>query len=99
MEYNPESASTDQRLEFLKWLTDQTVTALRNSVGNPTAIQTAITTFVQHAIAAHMSIEDIENMLGINEPSIMDLAQLSEADEEIVIDAFELYVNNEPQRH
>jgi hypothetical protein len=38
---------------------------------------------------AYLPFEEIEEVLGINEPCIMDLAELSEADEEAVVDAFE----------
>ncbi|RZA01738.1 MAG: hypothetical protein EOO68_10155 [Moraxellaceae bacterium] len=94
MEYIPESSSPEQRMEFLKWLTEQTVADLNKSTANPSAIQSAINVFLERAKAARLSMEEIENLLGISEPSIMDLAQLSDADEELVIDAFELFSNN-----
>ncbi|GGY72189.1 hypothetical protein GCM10011613_16430 [Cellvibrio zantedeschiae] len=70
-------------------LINVTVNALKAAKGNRDALASAITQFLNDARAAHLEIEEIENILGVNEPSIMDLAELSEDDEEIVIDAFE----------
>jgi hypothetical protein len=53
----------------------------------------AVNQYINRARTAHLSEEDIENILGVNEPSIMDLAMLSDDDEEIVVDAFEELVS------
>ncbi|WP_039913242.1 hypothetical protein [Cellvibrio mixtus] len=81
--------SPEDRAAFFQWLTSQTVSALQAARDNETALHDAIRTYVKHALAAHLSFEEIEDLLGISEPSIMDLAELSEADEESVVDAFE----------
>lgn len=83
------NSSVDDRTLFIDWLTANTVAELQAARGNEAALHQAIKTYVQHALAAELPFEDIEEILGINEPCIMDLAELSEADEEAVVDAFE----------
>lgn len=83
------NTSPVDRAAFLQWLTAQTVTALQAARDNELALHDAIKTYVERALAAHLDIEAIEDLLGISEPSIMDLAQLSEANEAIVVAAFE----------
>ncbi len=83
---NPSAAD---RETFVNWLVANTVAELQTARGNETALHQAVKTYVHHALAAELPFEDIEEILGINEPCIMDLAELSEADEEAVVDAFE----------
>jgi hypothetical protein len=81
--------SSEDHAAFTQWLTEQTVAELQAARGNEEALHNAIKTYVQHALQAHLPFEEIEELLGINEPCIMDLAELTEADEEAVVDAFE----------
>jgi len=81
--------SDEDRTAFIQWLTEQTVAELQAARDNETALHAAVKNYVKHALDAHLPFEDIEELLGINEPCIMDLAELSEADEEAVVDAFE----------
>ena len=90
--------SPENREEFINWLTAQTVADLKNAQGDAGAIETAIKIYIQRATAANLTEDDIEDILGVNEPSIMDLAELSEADEEIVVDVFEEYLNRDKKR-
>lgn len=83
------NTSEADRAAFIQWLTTQTVTELQAARDKESAIHDAVKNYVTHALNAHLPFEDIEEILGINEPSIMDLAELSEADEEAVVDAFE----------
>lgn len=88
--YNASTNNSDaDRSAFIDWLTAQTVAELQAARANESALHQAIKNYVAHALNAELSFEDIEEILGINEPSIMDLAELSEADEEAVVDAFE----------
>lgn len=90
MNYDARTNTSDSdRTAFIQWLTEQTVTELQAARDNETALHTAIKNYVKHALDAHLPFEDIEELLGINEPCIMDLAELSEADEEAVVDMFE----------
>lgn len=90
MNYDARTNTSDaDRTAFVQWLTDQTVAELQAARGNETNIHAAVKTYVKHALDAYLPFEDIEEILGINEPCIMDLAELSEADEEAVVDAFE----------
>ena len=94
MDYNSVTDTSPERhAEFIDWLSTQTVAALKNAQGNSSALQEVIQQYLLKATAASLALEDIENLLGVNEPCIMDLADLSEADEEIVIDAFEAFAN------
>lgn len=92
---NPETYNTstnnspEDRAAFIQWLTNKTVTELQAARDNETALHEAIKNYVKHALAAELAFEDIEEILGINEPCIMDLAELSDTDEESVVDAFE----------
>lgn len=81
--------SAEDRATFIQWLTEQTVAELQAARDNEAALHEAIKNYVKHALAAELAFEDIEEILGINEPCIMDLAELSETDEEAVVDAFE----------
>ena len=85
--------SAEKHAEFIEWISAHTVTALKNAQGNSSALQEAIQQYLLKATAASLALEEIENLLGVSEPSIMDLAELSEADEEIVITAFEAFTN------
>jgi hypothetical protein len=95
MNYNAATdPSPDNRAAFIEWLTQVTLAELKEAQGNSLKLQTAVQQFLTKATAANIDLEDIENIFGVNEPSIMDLAALSEEDEEILIDAFENLVNN-----
>jgi len=83
--------------EFNARLITQTATALKTARGNEDALINAITAFFAEATAAGLDFEHIENILGIDDPSIMDLAELSEADEELIIDAFERFYGDEDE--
>ena len=90
MEYNADiDQSPEKHTEFIHWLTQITVTSLRSADSDPLKLRSAIQQYINAASSSNLQLEEIENILGVNEPSIMDLAELSDADEEIVIDAFE----------
>ncbi|MFO1389101.1 hypothetical protein [Cellvibrio sp.] len=80
--------SHDQ-MAFTATLITNTVDALKAASGNSEALTQIIVQFYSDATAADLDLEEIENILGVNESCIMDLAQLSEEDEEVVIAAFE----------
>lgn len=86
--------SPESRAEFIEWLTQITLTELKAAAGDTLKLQAAVQQYLNNATAANFELEDIENIFGVNEPSIMDLAELSEEDEEILIDAFEDLTNN-----
>lgn len=86
--------SPEQHDEFIASLTHITVTALKLAKGDNEALRTAVKEFAKDSIAANLTSEEIENILGVNESNIMDLAELSEEDEETVIDAFEEFFDN-----
>ena len=81
--------SSEDRAAFIEWLVNQTVTELQAAKDNEEALHSAIKIYVQFALQANLPFEEIEEILGINESCIMDLAELSEADEEAIADAFE----------
>lgn len=83
------NTSEADRTAFIQWLTEQTVAELQSARENEAAIHAAVKNYVKHALDAYLPFEEIEEILGINEPCIMDLADLSEADEEAVVDMFE----------
>lgn len=87
--------SSTKRDEFIDWLTAQTVADLKSARGDAATLETAIKTYIQRATTANLTEDDIEDILGVNEPSIMDLAELSEANEELVVDVFEEYLDRE----
>lgn len=90
MDYNAKNnVSPEKHAEFIGWLCEQTVAALKAAQGDASALQASIQQFFQRATAANLDMEEIENILGINEPSILDLAQLGEEDEDIAISEFE----------
>jgi hypothetical protein len=94
MDYNSVvDSSPAKHAVFIEWLSTTTVIALKNARGNLPALQEAVQGYLLKATAASLAPEEIENLLGVNEPSIMDLAELSAEDEEIVIDTFEEFVN------
>lgn len=85
--------SAEKYNEFINWLTQTTLTSLRLAEGDEHKLRAAVQHYINTASAANIELEEIENMLGVNEPCIMDLAELSDADEEVVIDAFEQFTN------
>lgn len=90
MNYNAAlDASPEKHAAFTAWLSTETVNALQAARGDKAQLTSAITEYLRLATAASLDVEEIEDLLGINEPCIMDLAGLSDDDEEIVIDAFE----------
>ncbi|RYY75667.1 MAG: hypothetical protein EOO52_09820 [Gammaproteobacteria bacterium] len=90
MKYNANNDySPEKHAEFINWLTQSTLEALKVAEGDSTKLRAAIEHYIRIASSANLELEEIENILGVNEPCIMDLAELSETDEEIVIDAFE----------
>lgn len=91
---SPTNTTPEQHAEFIASLTNITVTALKLAKGDAEALRIAVKEFVSDATNANLDPEEIENILGVNEANIMDLAELSEEDEEIVIDAFEQLFNN-----
>ena len=94
MTYNiTTDSSPEGHAEFIASLTRITVTALKLAKDDSEALQKAVKEFVSDALAANLNPEEIENIFGVDESNIMDLAELSEEDEEIVIDAFEELFN------
>ena len=83
------NTSEQDRAAFIKWLTETTIAEFKAARGNETALHSAVQRYVKHALDAHLPFEEIEEVLGINEPCIMDLAELDEDDEVAVVDAFE----------
>ena len=95
MTYNTTTDNSPEKYaEFIASLTNITVTALKLAKGDIEALQLAVKEFVTDATTANLDAEEIENIFGVNESNIMDLADLSEEDEETVIDAFEQLFNN-----
>lgn len=95
MTYSPiTDTSSEKHAEFIASLTNITVTALKLAKGDSEALQSAVKEFVSDATAANLAPEEIENIFGVNESNIMDLAELSEEDEETVIDTFEQLFDN-----
>lgn len=94
MNYNAMiDSSPERRVEFVTWLTQVTLTAFKHAEGDSKKLRAAVQDYINKATFANINLEEIENILGVNEPSIMDLAELSEEDEEIVIEAFEEMIN------
>jgi len=81
--------SSKSHAEFVAWLSARTTAALSDARGNSTALESAVKDYWSKATTASLPLDEIENMLGVDEDNIMDLADLSEEDEEIVIAAFE----------
>jgi hypothetical protein len=95
MNYNAATdPSVEKRAEYIEWLTQVTLAELKAAAGDALKLKAAVQQYLTKATAANFDLEDIENIFGVNEPSIMDLAELSEEDEELLIDAFEDLTNN-----
>ena len=62
---------------------------LQAAKGNPPLLAAAVDDFFSEAKSAALELGEMEDILGVNESCIMDLAELSESDEEIVMDRFE----------
>lgn len=70
-------------------LTQSAVSSFQEAKGDRKSLENAMLNFLEKANELNLELEQIENLLGVNEQSIMDLAQLDEADEEVLIDFFE----------
>ena len=94
MNYNAATEQSPERhTEFIKWHMQNTVDELKLAQGDEQKLRAIVQQFINKAATANIDLEEIENILGVNEACIMDLAELSETDEEIVIDAFEQFTN------
>ena len=87
------NTSAEDRAAFIDWLTQQTVSDLKSAGLNVQALEAAIHQFYTAAKNAQLNEEEIEDILGVNEPCIMDLAGLCDEAEEIIIAAFEQLTN------
>jgi hypothetical protein len=95
MNYNAATdSSPETRAKFIDWLTLVTLAELKTAAGDTLKLQAAVQQYLTRTTAANFELEDIENIFGVNEPCIMDLAELSEEDEETLIDTFENLTNN-----
>jgi hypothetical protein len=88
------NTSEQDRADFILWLTETTVLEMKAARGDDEALHAAVQRYVKLAVDAHLPFEEIEEILGINEPCIMDLAELEEDDEVAVVDAFEDLCSN-----
>lgn len=86
--------SPEQHAEFISELSNTTLAAIKAAQSDATALQEAVRDFFVKAIEANLELEEIEDILGVNEDCIMNQAELSEADEDTVIDAFDALVND-----
>ena len=87
-------APLDIQKNYVNSLIAATVEAFKKSSGDASALHQSVLDFFNKATATQLSLEEIENILGIDENSILDLAELSEDDEEIIIEAFENISNS-----
>ncbi len=95
MNYNAiTDSSPEARDDFIDGLTQATLAEIKAAAGDALKLQAAVQHYLTKATAANFELEEIENIFGVNEPCIMDLAELSEEDEEILIDTFENLTNN-----
>jgi hypothetical protein len=74
---------------YSEWLTQVTADQFKTAAENQQKLEAAVKVFITAAKTAGFELEEIENILGVNDNCIMDLAELSETDEDIVIDHFE----------
>jgi hypothetical protein len=88
------STSQEEHEKFISALSETTLAALVAAQGDATALQGAVRDFFGKAIDANLELEEIEDILGVNEDCIMNQAELSEADEDIIIDTFDELVND-----
>ncbi|RPI78517.1 MAG: hypothetical protein EHM45_06255 [Desulfobacteraceae bacterium] len=76
--------------EFKEWLANETVSALIVSKGKPEEIKACVFLFLNRAYEAHLDADEIVELLGIQKPSIIDMAGLQGEDEETVLSSYEL---------
>lgn len=74
---------------YSTWLIQTTADQFKAAAENPAQLESAVEVFLTAAKSAGFELEEIENILGVNDDCILDLADLSETDEDIVIDHFE----------
>jgi hypothetical protein len=88
-----------KRIEFKDWLTKETVNDLKRSEGKPEELKSCIFLFLNRAYEAHLDPDEIVNMLGVDQTSILELANLEGADEQIVLKSYELLDSTISQVH
>lgn len=88
------NTSPEQHDEFIGELSKTTLAAILSARGNEAGLQDAVRDFFVKATEANLELEEIEDILGVDDDCIMNLAELSEADEDIVIDTFDALVND-----
>ena len=94
MNYNSlTDTAPEKRTEFIAWLTQNTLTELELARHDSQKLHAAVRQFISLASSANLDVEEMENILGVDDACIMDLAELSETDENIVVDSFEQLTN------
>ena len=85
-------SNTDQKRhdEFVEWLANETAQDLRKSVGQPERIKTAVFVYLHRGYEAHLDPDFIVDLLGVGPKSILNAAGYIGADEETVLDHFEI---------
>lgn len=77
----------EDKAAFLEWLTSETVSTLRRSIGDAEALKAAAFLFSNRAREAGIAEPDIAEILGIS----IARASLSEGDEQCVLDWVESF--------
>ena len=88
------NTSPEEHTAFINELSNSTLAAIREAQGDEAALQDALRDFFVKATNANLGLEEIEDILGVNEDCIMNQAELSEAEEDIIIDTFDGLVND-----
>jgi len=89
------NSSTKKNAEIIDEICQTTLLSLQKARGNPHALAQAVVAYVVAAQAVNLSIDEIENTLGVDDPCIMDLADLSAEDEDVIINAFETFLGTQ----
>jgi hypothetical protein len=88
------NTSQEEHDNFINELSEVTLAAIVAANGNEAALKEAVRDFFVKATEANLELEEIEDILGVDEDCIMNQAELSEADEDVVIDTFDALVND-----
>lgn len=91
MKYDAKSRYNEiKHSEFKEWLANETVSALIVSKGKPEEIKACVFLFLHRAYEAHLDADEIVQLLGIQKPSIIEMAGLLGEDEKAVLSSYEL---------
>lgn len=76
--FNNDTATDEEYMTFVEWLSARTADELRQAKGNPVQQKQMLCRYYRHGDAAHLTASELIDFLAVSTPSILDMAEYSE---------------------